>query len=127
MMHSRRQNIRIVFKLLLVSCLPLCGMSWALAADESMLRYAIGLTVVCVIAAFGSETIATSTEKDVEGLELMLRDKRSQHAAELSKLDEQLDKTERIAKVLEVQNHDMRAELITTMVRKHHHDPSLSR
>lgn len=117
MTHTERNIARLCFKVALLLLLPMCGMSWALIGQGNMLYIAITITAICIAAAFGAETLASSTEEDIARFKLKLAEDRNRRALYLAKQDEKLRNMHRITTVLENQNHDIRAELITTLVR----------
>jgi len=118
MINSKRKHLRIACKTVLLICLPMAGFFWALAGDQLMLIYAVGLTAISGVTGFIAETLATSTEDDIKHLEEKIRQDRLHRNERLAILDDRLKKLDRISKIFEDQNHDMRADIITTLVRK---------
>lgn len=82
-----------------------------------MIWLALYLTVTCFGLAVGSEILLTATENEVAKLEQRLQTKRDNMKRDLEVYDEKLKNMDSMAKVIEDQNHDLRAELITTLVR----------
>jgi hypothetical protein len=114
MTSSKRNMVRVSAKTMLLVLLPACGVSWTFTG---LSHIAAIVTAICLAAAFVAETLAISTEDEIRELEVVMEQRRKQHANELAVLDEKLVKLDRVARILEGQNHDMRAELITTLVR----------
>lgn len=114
---SKRKMMRLAFKLSLMGCLAAAGY-FMVGGDASTLQYAIIAAMLSIPMAIGAESFMASTEDETIALEAQITSNRKHYAETLAMQDEKLDKLERVAKILEDQNHDMRAELITTLVRK---------
>lgn len=117
MIVSKRKMMRLAFKLSLMGCLTAAGY-FMVGSNANTLQYAIIAAMLSIPMAIGAESFMTSTEDETIALEAKIASNRKRYAETLAMQDEKLDKLERVAKILEDQNHDMRAELITTLVRK---------
>lgn len=114
---EKRKATRLAFKLSLTVSLAATGYFLA-GNDTNVSPYAIVAAILGIAMAIGAESLMTSTEDETLVLEERIAFNRKRYAETIAMQDEKLAKFERIAKVLEDQNHDMRAELITTLVRK---------
>lgn len=115
---SKRRLARMGFKLSLMACLVTAGFLVSNTIYGNTTTYAFVAFALSLVAAVGAEIMVTSTEDELVELEERISANRKRYAEALAVQDEKLAKLDRIAKILEDQNHDMRAELITTLVRK---------